>query len=365
MSYRAVIELSLCIDSFRNVGMFQQGVYFLSYEIFYYKENKKIYATPYANIPFIYSTTNSKKNFRNIEPSEIVENSPMFKTRSFCIRFRHEEIPMNEVCQFRAEVDTDKNGDYLSTQFYVEVKLHFLRFKFGNGATLNFMRNLVEEERFNFKVVSTQNFKISGCFNGMTEYLPTAFKGVYFSVANWIIHAALTDFKWRKELLLSIEDGIDENGIYVETEKNLSVAEYQQMMYKYAYRPDSLMNYFLGVEKDFYVVKFNASTLENVFDIFVSPLILNWENLKRKYETVFNDKRESILDSKGPLAKIEAQCKNLEFWGNTSWKRYTDEEYKEDWEKENQPIEKEQADYREDSSEEGNWDVGEENEGVQ
>ena len=113
--------------------------------------------------------------------------------------------------------------------------------------------------------------------------------------------------------MLSIEDGIEENGIYVETEKNLSVAEYQQMMYKYAYRPDSLMNYFLGVEKDFYVVKFNASTLENVFDIFVSPLILNWENLKRKYETVFTDKRESILDSKGPLAKMEAQCKNLEF----------------------------------------------------
>lgn len=84
MSYRAIVDLTLSIDSFRNVGMFQQGVYFMTYQIFYEKEpNKKIYASPYANIPFIYSSTPSKRTFRNLEPSDILIDEPTFKTRTF------------------------------------------------------------------------------------------------------------------------------------------------------------------------------------------------------------------------------------------------------------------------------------------
>ena len=125
MSYRAIVDVTLSIDSFRNVGMFQQGVYFLTYQLFYYKENKKIYGTPYANIPFIYSSDYGKENFRNVESSEILDSERLFKTRLFCIRYKREEIPMNEVCQFRAEVDTDKDGIYLDTTFYIETCLFF------------------------------------------------------------------------------------------------------------------------------------------------------------------------------------------------------------------------------------------------
>lgn len=83
MAYRAIVDMTLSIDSFRNVGMFQQGIYYLTYQIYYYKENKKIYATPYANIPFIYSSDLSKESFRNIESSDIVDSERLFKSRSF------------------------------------------------------------------------------------------------------------------------------------------------------------------------------------------------------------------------------------------------------------------------------------------
>ncbi|CAI2385376.1 unnamed protein product [Moneuplotes crassus] len=360
MSYRAIVEFSFSMDSFRNVGMFQQGIYFLTYEIYYYKENKKIYATPYANIPFIYSEDKGK-GMRNLQPSEILENQPIFKTRSFCIRYRHEEIPMNEVCQFRAEVDTDKEGSYLDTKFYIETNLCFLRYKFTSSVGSKFMRKFVQERRNDFKVVSTQEFKISGALNGITKYLPTTFKGVYFSVAHGLLHTALIDFKWRDSCLavLDIDKDFEENGIYIETERKLTADEADKMMQDYSFRPDSLKDYLFSSEGDFYVVKYNKKTLEYIFDTFISPLILNWENLKRMYETVLSEERESISNKAGAHFKIEKNCENLEFCGHNSWKRFTKEEDKIE-DKENSYVEKEQADLGEDSDEEGNCDVGEE-----
>lgn len=234
MSYRAIVDLSLGIDSFRNVGMFQQGVYYMTYQIYYHCENKKIYATPYANIPFIYSSTSSKINFRNVESSEILENERMFKTRSFCIRYKREEIPMNEVCQFRAEVDTDKYGEYLDTVFYIETNLYFLRFKFPSGITVKNISKMIKTDKDEFKLVSTQNFKLTGCMKGMTEYVPTTFKGVYFSVAHGILHTALIDFKWRDQLLLNIFNDTDDNGVYVEDRYLLTTKELDEILYKYA-----------------------------------------------------------------------------------------------------------------------------------
>ena len=223
MSYRAIVDITLGIDSFRNVGMFQQGVYFLTYQLYYYKENKKIYGIPYANIPFIYSSDYSKENFKNIEPNEILDEERLFKTRMFWIRYKREEIPMNEVCQFRAEVDTDKDGDFKNTKFYIETNLYFLRFKFQSGTTLNFIQDLARWDKDKFKLVSTQSFLLTGWMYGMTEYLPTTFKGVYFSVSHGIIHTTLMDFKWRDQLLINITNDTDENGVYVE-KINLTLA---------------------------------------------------------------------------------------------------------------------------------------------
>ena len=70
---------------------------------------------------------------------------------------------------------------------------------------------------------------------GMTEYLPTTFKGVYFSVSHGIIHTAIIDFKWRDQLLISITNDTDENGVYVENRIELNTHEMEEMLFKYAY----------------------------------------------------------------------------------------------------------------------------------
>jgi hypothetical protein len=69
---------------------------------------------------------------------------------------------MNEVCQFRAEIDTDQEGEYADTVFYVETKLYFLRFKFDNGCTLKYIQKVMHSEKDKVKLVSSQKFKLNG-----------------------------------------------------------------------------------------------------------------------------------------------------------------------------------------------------------
>jgi len=200
----------------------------------------------------------------------------------------------------------------------------------------------------------------------MTEYLPNTFKGVYFSVSHGILHSSLIDFKWREQLLLNIDDNMDENGIYVETIKELTVRELEDLMYKYSYTAPTLKQFMLSKAQDFFEVKYDTTTIEHIFDAFISPLIQNWENLKRTYEKLIMEEHESIFESKKSLSKVESQCPDLEFCGRRNWKSFTDEETKDfSEEKENQPVELEQADGNFESDEERDLDVGEEENSIQ
>jgi hypothetical protein len=119
------------------------------------------------------------------------------------------------------------------------------------------------------------------------------------------MHSALIDYKWRDKMLLDIDDDIDDNGIYVENTRLLTIREHEKLMYKYTYSPSTLKEYLLGKEEDFYKVKYNTSTLEEIFDVFISPLIQNWENLKRTYETLLIEEREHIFEYKKSLSKVD------------------------------------------------------------
>lgn len=222
-----------------------------------------------------------------------------------------------------------------------------------------------------FKNVSTQMFRLNGCIKGMTEYVPTTFKGVYFSVSHGILHAALTNYKWREKPLVHCDDDLDDNGIYIETTGKLDQHEREQLELEFAYLPGNLQDYLLASKSDFYEKhKTNNQRIEMIFDLFVSPLIQNWENLKRSYETILTDQSEVIYENTKPLNKIEPQNEDLDFCGIKGWKCYKGEESKNEAEKENQPIEvpeitnQDQSTYKYDSDEEGNLNISDEQDGI-
>ena len=59
----------------------------------------------------------------NIIQSAIVEDLGSFTSRAFLIRYCEEEVEINDIGLFRAEIDVEP--EYLNTNFYLEVELFF------------------------------------------------------------------------------------------------------------------------------------------------------------------------------------------------------------------------------------------------
>lgn len=59
----------------------------------------------------------------HIMPSQILEDLTGFHTRSFLIRYCEEEVEINDIGLFRAEIDVEP--DYLNTDFFMELDLYF------------------------------------------------------------------------------------------------------------------------------------------------------------------------------------------------------------------------------------------------
>jgi hypothetical protein len=129
MSLRAIIDLTLQIDSFRNIGMYNQGVYYLEYSIYYMIGDIKYYANPYSMNPIIprveEDEISKKKDFHSLTENEIAGSPPTYRTKVFYIRYKDELVIMDEICQFRAEMDTEIEHDFSSAEYFLEANLKF------------------------------------------------------------------------------------------------------------------------------------------------------------------------------------------------------------------------------------------------
>ena len=69
------------------------------------------------------------------KPGYTREEDASFFTRTFIIWYCDEEIEINDLCCFWAEVDV--SDDYLKQEFYVESQLFFIDMSKLNAKTLN------------------------------------------------------------------------------------------------------------------------------------------------------------------------------------------------------------------------------------
>jgi hypothetical protein len=132
MSLRAIFDLTLTADNFRNVGMYNQGIYYLQYKIYYILNDVKYFATPYSNVPLTDSKP-PKPGFHNLRPGETQHFPPHFRTRCFYIRFKDETVNLNEICQFRAEMDAEFSHEFTQTEYFLEVSLKFKKVRYAGS----------------------------------------------------------------------------------------------------------------------------------------------------------------------------------------------------------------------------------------
>ena len=113
-------------------------------------------------------------------PAQIVDDQACFLSKAFLIRYCEEEVEVNDIVLFRAELDVEP--DYLHTDFYLEVDLFFSDLS-NLGGPEKWQQHVDEfETNAVFKKVSTQTFKLRGLPQGLCEFVPVTFQDQYFSL---------------------------------------------------------------------------------------------------------------------------------------------------------------------------------------
>lgn len=109
MSYRARTEFILHLEHFRNVDLFQQGIYFLKFQIFNEDAENIYYANPYHFETRDYESRDATKaNFHRLLEPQIFDENASFVTKTFFIRYAEENVCLRHVIKFRTEIDVNK-----------------------------------------------------------------------------------------------------------------------------------------------------------------------------------------------------------------------------------------------------------------
>lgn len=132
-------------------------------------------------------------------PAQIVDDQACFLSKAFLIRYCEEEVEVNDVVLFRAELDVEP--DYLHRDFYLEIDLFFSDLS-NLGGPEKWQQHVDEfETNAVFKKVSTQTFKMHGLPQGLCEFVPVVFQDQYFSLLKMQVWSVLLDFRFRLKQL--------------------------------------------------------------------------------------------------------------------------------------------------------------------
>ena len=95
----SVVDFAVHFDTFRNVDLFHQGVYYHQVTAYIERNGTKVYAVPHS---FFSSPSSKKSRARGIEvagsdafttPAAIIDDEFAFRTRSFLIRYIEVRTP--------------------------------------------------------------------------------------------------------------------------------------------------------------------------------------------------------------------------------------------------------------------------------
>ena len=144
-------------------------------------------------------------------PAFIEEADSSITTRTFVIRYCDEEIEINDIFQFRAEVNVEEG--YFSTEFFVEADLYFVDL---SKLTEKSLTDKIKEVNDNnpLKKVSSLEFRVLNLVQGVSEYLPVVFDSTFFCQMHGTIHSSLIDYRWRTKPLTQhyLDDSDSDDG---------------------------------------------------------------------------------------------------------------------------------------------------------
>lgn len=195
MSLKAILEIALHSESFRNVDLFHQGLYHLRFSISAGSVPNKITAHPYmivtTSIPKVKKS--QKQDPHHVIPACKDEASQTISSSAFLIRYCEEEVELNEIACFRIEID-DKI-EHEKGEIRIEAELMFSELE--GEVTVEKAYEMAAQNLLDFKMVTKSTLVVYSPLEGVHEYFPLVFNENYFSIVNLMAHVALLDFRYR------------------------------------------------------------------------------------------------------------------------------------------------------------------------
>ena len=183
MSLKGIVEIVLHVESFRNIDLFQQGFYYLQFEIFHMENNKKVSASPYNHVV-------GMTDVKTIKLPGGVEDI-FYKSQCFYIKFFEEEVELKEIAVFRTEVDlrSGKCPDLtmVCCLMYGDV---------GGRVNEKYLRHsgtIIKE----YRQESFLSIQIRDYAEGLNQFFPIIFDDSHFCLVTSTIHIFLIDFRYR------------------------------------------------------------------------------------------------------------------------------------------------------------------------
>ena len=193
MSLRAIFDIVIHLDSFRNIDLFQQGIYYLNFQVYHQQGEQVFYAAPY-NI-LCKEPTNSK-DVHLISPGQPEELG--FSSRSFLIKYCDEEIDINEIGVFRCEVELSQDFEIIPITVEVNLMFHDFVGRIDQTTLDNFRKSPP-----GFVCASSTKVHLWNIMEGVNQFWPINFDELHTCLVNTSFHGVLIDFRFRPKPQLS------------------------------------------------------------------------------------------------------------------------------------------------------------------
>ena len=159
MALKALLEILVHLDKFRNIDLFFQGVYYLKLRLLCGRQPMH----PYWNFTtsrqdqkdkYMPPGTDPHNVFRPVTPDD-----ESYVSKGVMIRYSEEEAEINEVCMFRCELDIEPG--FQQTEILMEVSMFFSDVQ-ELGGTSQWKSNWKRySEQGKFNVVQTVSYRLT------------------------------------------------------------------------------------------------------------------------------------------------------------------------------------------------------------
>ena len=136
------------------------------------------------------------------------------------------------------------------------------------------------------------------------------FPGQFFSLAHCILHSSLISYKWRSQKL-ALLDQDEENNIYIEGETPDNFQNAKNLQDMISYTPRDVCEFLFGDADGNFSDQISQDDKLHLFEVYIKPMIISYQEIKNKYEQLFQELQSDIL----PQRKLRATLPDLDFMG--------------------------------------------------